>query len=165
MLPFERALALTLKYEGDYVFHEMDKGGATRFGITESVARAAGYKGNMEDFPIDVAKAIYKAKYWDAAKCDLTNENMAICLFDASTNHGVNRATKMFQEVFGLVCDGINGSKTEQYMLIADNDDVVTFLNIRRKFYDTIIEKNPSQEVFRKGWMARVNDLQKYLGV
>ena len=37
--------------EGGYVDHKADRGGKTRYGITERVARAWGYQGHMRDFP------------------------------------------------------------------------------------------------------------------
>ncbi|WP_283202086.1 glycosyl hydrolase 108 family protein, partial [Acinetobacter baumannii] len=69
----EQYLEELIKREGGYVNNPADRGGATKFGITEAVARASGYKGNMKDLPLDVAKAIYKKQYWTATRFDQVN--------------------------------------------------------------------------------------------
>ena len=57
----EKYLDELIKREGGYVNNPADRGGATKYGITEAVARTNGFKGNMRDLPLDVAKAIYKS--------------------------------------------------------------------------------------------------------
>ena len=57
----EQYLDELIKREGGYVNNPADRGGATKYGITEAVARANGFKGNMKDLPLEVAKAIYKS--------------------------------------------------------------------------------------------------------
>jgi lysozyme family protein len=49
--------------EGGFVDHPADKGGPTRWGITQAVARRHGYKGQMENLPRSVAALIYKQQY------------------------------------------------------------------------------------------------------
>ncbi|ENV93784.1 hypothetical protein F937_03185 [Acinetobacter calcoaceticus ANC 3680] len=56
----EQYLDELIKREGGYVNNPADRGGATKYGIIEAVARANGFKGNMKDFPLETAKAIYK---------------------------------------------------------------------------------------------------------
>ncbi len=56
----EQYLTELIQREGGYVNNPADRGGVTKYGITEAVARANGFKGNMRDLPLDVAKAIYK---------------------------------------------------------------------------------------------------------
>ena len=52
-----------IEREGGYINHPADKGGPTRFGITEAVARAHGYAGAMSDLPREEAAAIYRRLY------------------------------------------------------------------------------------------------------
>lgn len=49
--------------EGGYSDHPSDRGGPTRWGITERVARANGYKGDMRSLPREEAVRIYKREY------------------------------------------------------------------------------------------------------
>ena len=46
------ALILTAIYsvEGGFVDDKADRGGPTKYGVTQQVAREAGYRGNMRDF-------------------------------------------------------------------------------------------------------------------
>ncbi len=50
--------------EGGYVNHPDDKGGPTKWGITEKVARAHGYQGDMRDLTREQALEILEADYW-----------------------------------------------------------------------------------------------------
>ena len=56
---FEIAFEKLLKHEGGYSDHAADPGGKTRYGVTEAVAREVGYKGDMRDLSLDLAKRIY----------------------------------------------------------------------------------------------------------
>ena len=56
--------------EGDYSDHRADRGGPTRWGITEAVARANGYAGEMRLLPRAAAERIYRALYWEAPRFD-----------------------------------------------------------------------------------------------
>ena len=59
---FERAFEKLLGHEGGFVDHPKDPGGATRYGITQRVARANGYVGDMRNFPLSEAmQKLYKA--------------------------------------------------------------------------------------------------------
>ena len=59
----ERLIEELIEREGGYVNHPRDKGGPTRFGITEAVARAHGYAGAMALLPREEAVAIYRRLY------------------------------------------------------------------------------------------------------
>jgi len=77
--------------EGGYVNDPADRGGATNFGITETVARAQGYSGDMRNLPRDEAVAIYTRMYWLKPKLNLIGDHaakLAAKLLDISVNMG-----------------------------------------------------------------------------
>src|SRR5919112_1983140 len=68
--PADRLIEELIEREGGYVNHPADRGGPTRFGITEAVARAHGYGGAMAVLPRDEAAAIYRRLYWMRPRFD-----------------------------------------------------------------------------------------------
>ena len=80
-----------IEREGGYANHPADRGGPTRFGITEAVARAHGYGGAMASLPRDEAAAIYRRLYWLRPRFDAVAERspaLAAELFDTGANMG-----------------------------------------------------------------------------
>ena len=77
--------------EGGYVNNPNDKGGPTRWGITQTTARAYGYTGDMKALPRETAKAIYLSQYWTEPKFDRIAElspSIAQELCDTGVNMG-----------------------------------------------------------------------------
>ena len=89
-----------LRKEGGYVDHPDDRGGATNFGITETVARAAGWNGSMRDLPRDFAVTVYRRRYWTAPRFDavaVIAPGVAAELFDTGVNMGTAVAAGFLQ--------------------------------------------------------------------
>ena len=89
---FDSAFAELVKNEGDFVDNPADPGGATRYGITERVARENDYIGDMRDLPIELARTIAKKTYWDAIGGDDLPNGLDFTVFDACYNSGESRA-------------------------------------------------------------------------
>lgn len=165
-----------IKREGGYVNNPVDRGGATKFGITEAVARANGYKGSMRELPLDVAKAIYKKQYWTAPRFDQVNavsSAVAEELLDTGVNCGTGFAKPLLQRALNLFnnqgkagwpdlsVDGIYGPATlsalKTYLAKRGKDGekvLVRVLNIMQgQRYIEICERNPTQEQFFYGWI------------
>lgn len=90
---FETAFNRLLYVEGDYSDNLNDRGGKTRWGITEAVARDYGYTDDMRDLPLPVAMEIAKKKYWDVLCLDdilpMVGPDLTYELFEIGYNMGV----------------------------------------------------------------------------
>lgn len=92
--------------EGGYVNHPDDRGGPTKFGITQAVARAFGYKADMMDMPRSVAEAIYKQRYWEQpgfGRVAEHSEAIAVELLDTGVNMGQAVASKFLQRSLNVM--------------------------------------------------------------
>jgi lysozyme family protein len=158
---FERAFQEVLNYEGGYSNHEADRGGATKFGITEEVARQAGYEGDMQDLSLEKAKEIYRENYWEYE--DLPVE-IGIECFDQAVNMGNFTANKHLQMAVNcfredeIAIDGIMGSNTAAAVNSCKYiDELVKVINILQgERYVKIALNDPSQKIFIRGWIKRV---------
>lgn len=113
---FDAAFDLLMTHEGGFAHRPFsdDPGGATMYGVTEKVARANGYTGEMRDLTLDFAKQVYRKDYWDACKCEHIPEALRYPLFDAAVNSGVGQAVKWLQSSIGVKVDGGIGQITIQ---------------------------------------------------
>ncbi|WP_151822463.1 glycoside hydrolase family 108 protein [Acinetobacter oleivorans] len=173
----EQYLEELIKREGGYVNNSADRGGATKYGITEAVARENGYKGNMKDLPLEVAKVIYKKQYWTAPRFDQVNtisSAVAEELLDTGVNCGTGFTKPLLQRALNLlnnqgkadfpdlVIDGVYGSTTlgalKTYLAKRGKEGekvLVRVLNIMQgQRYIEICERNSNQEQFFYGWIA-----------
>lgn len=112
MSGFDAAFAELLEHEGGYADHPSDPGGKTRYGITEAVARRAGYLGDMRQLPLEKAQDIYRSQYWDAARCDELPGLLQYPVFDAAVNSGVRQSVVWLQRALGVSDDGVLGPIT-----------------------------------------------------
>jgi lysozyme family protein len=103
---YEVALTRLLADEGGYCNDKNDPGGPTRYGITLNDARLH-WKSNatardVQTMPIEVAKGIYRAKYWDAQRCDELPAGVDYAIFDYGVNSGIGRSGKVLRRKLGM---------------------------------------------------------------
>ncbi len=160
--------------EGGYVDHPADRGGPTRFGITEQVARAWGYTGDMRDLPRETAEAIYLERYWTgpgfnrvAARSDAIAEE----LLDTGVNMGPMVASRFLQRALNVLnrgasaypdvaVDGVIGRMTlyalDRFIAARGPEGLTVLLRMlnaqQSVRYIEIAEARPSQEEFEYGW-------------
>lgn len=152
---FDKAFDRLLGHEGGFVDHPKDPGGATRYGITQRVARANGYGGDMRNFPLSEAKRIARKDYWDAVRADDMPDAVRFDLFDAAYNSGSKQAIKWLQRAAGASDDGIIGPKTIAAVRMADPNLLSKRFNGHRLRFMTDLKTWGS---FGKGWARRIAD-------
>ena len=166
-----------IEREGGYANHPADRGGPTKFGITEAVARAHGYRGPMRDLPREEAAAIYKRLYWLRPKLDQVAKRSAAVaeeLFDTGANMGPAVAATFLQRALSalnrdrkdypdLVPDGRIGAATlaalDKFIELRGKASGETVLlraldALQGERYLRLAERRPANEVFLYGWLA-----------
>ena len=155
---FDTAIEKVLAAEGDYSDHPDDKGGKTRYGITEAVARQAGYRGDMRELPLDLAKRIYRFEYWEVVKADELPAGIRWVMFDAAVNSGVGQSIKWLQRALGVVDDGIIGPKTLAAANAQNADALRARLLAQRLRFMAGLSNWPA---FGRGWARRICELME----
>lgn len=150
---FEQAFQELLGNEGGFVDNPADPGGATRYGIAERTARRYGYTGDMRDLPLDLAKSIAKAEYWDPCSCDALPDEVAFQVFDAYYNGG--HAAQWLQQAADVDVDGKIGPATIAAVKAADPDKIVMRFDALRLKYLGSLSIWPD---FGHGWANRIAD-------
>lgn len=175
MLTVDQQIDEVIQREGEYSNHPADRGGPTRWGITEKTAIAHGYRGDMKKFPIDLARSIYREIYWTLPRLDEIAPIYPVVaaeLFDTGINMGPATAVRFLQRALSLLnrgaieypnlaVDGLVGKGT-LYALAkykqkrgAEGEDVLLKLldGLQLGRYIEIAEKSESQEAFMYGWI------------
>ena len=153
---FDECFAALIAHEGDFADLENDPGGKTRFGVTEAVARAAGYGGDMRQLPLSLAKTIYRSQYWDAVRGDELPDGVRYYVFDAAAASGVRQSILWLQRALGVAADGVLGPVTLAAAHVANPDRLKARLLSQRLRFMAGLSNWPS---FSRGWTRRVADL------
>jgi lysozyme family protein len=155
-----------LKAEGGakYTDHPSDRGGPTKYGVTQAVLTSL-YPGmSVRDLTQELAEKIYFTEYWKRNNIDkILDRDSAHMVMDTVVNHGSGGGGKMVQRALndlgaGLKVDGGIGPITIKAINTRDPKVFRNTLYLFRKaFYEADVRKNPEQSVFLKGWLARID--------
>jgi lysozyme family protein len=158
--------------EGGYSNIPQDKGGETYAGIARNyhpswegfsyidfIKRTKGEIDRNTKFP-DIQYAVdqFYLNWWNTARFgEIKNQDVANLLFDFNVNSS-STAIKTIQRLVGATADGVMGPATvaaiNNYKDQAKLHDALK--EERRKLYEYLIQKDPTQSVFADGWAARL---------
>jgi len=150
---FDSAIVKLLEHEGFYSDNQHDPGRKTTWGVTEAVARASGYTGDMRDFSQAQASVIYRRLYWDAVRADELPESVRFTVFDGAVNSGVTQSIKWLQRALGVADDGVIGAQTLAALKTANGPVIAARYNGQRLMFMTNLKTWP---VFGSGWARRI---------
>ena len=173
---FPSAIEVILDHEGGLTNDANDHGGITNFGLTimwlNDKADPMKYVGHplpwtpddIRNMTRDLAVQIYRECLWDVNDYgQIDHETVATKVFDMAVNHGEVRGEKFAQRAANQVgCqpplteDGHLGPKSFIGINSVDPDALVhKMCDLQAGFYQQIVDHDPTQAKFLKGWLRR----------
>lgn len=163
---FDDALKDTLKFEGGYVNHPKDPGGATNKGITHNTykqwlkSKKRPYN-DVKNITDSEVKEIYKNQYWSKIKGDQIPFSVARQMFDFAVNSGPSRSIKYTQAIVGVKATGIMDDATIKAINKYPKGEKELASSILQKRKEFLL--GLKNKTFQKGWLNRVDSLNKHL--
>ena len=153
------------KWEGGYVNHPLDKGGPTNMGITFNTFRhfhPHAVVDDLKNMTEDQWLGLFVEGYWDPWLADdIRNQSVANILVDWGWASGVRTAIRQAQRLLGVKVDGVVGRETLAAINNTNQQELFNDIKAARlRFVEAIIERDPSQAIFRNGWRNRIEDIR-----
>lgn len=157
----QRCLEIVFPFEGGYVDHPRDPGGATNMGITFNVLKAwrggAITKQDVRNLSKAEAADIYAAKYWRPLRGDALRIGDDLVVLDFGINSGISRSAKYSQAIAGVTQDGQIGPKTLAAIGAIPSRDFIKKLCAKRLSF---VQGLKIWDTFGKGWSRRIASVE-----
>lgn len=175
---FLDAFREVLDVEGEFSDHPDDPGGKTRWGITEALARRAGYDGPMRELPKAKARRIYHDHFWQplwlSTVARLADEELAHEMFESAVNVGRHEVALWLQQwlnVFNQEGDAYDDIDEDGRVGPVTLGALEAFMELREEngarvlraalnseqavYYKKIAQSRSRFETFIYGWLLR----------
>lgn len=163
---FLTALRRVLGEEGGYSNHKHDRGGVTFKGVTQGTYDEWRDKHRLAARPVTEmdpleARVLYRELFWQRAYCDRYSEKIATVVFDTAVNCGPGTArTHVKQTVGDLEITESDLKEPERSLERSAGNKLV---DLRNAHHQNLMDADPSQESFRRGWERRIGRLRQYV--
>ena len=172
MADFNQYKPFLLRWEGGFVNHPADPGGATNRGITLNTYTAYCLSKNrprptvqdLKAMPVQEWEDIARGMYWNVCKGDhIQHQAIANSLTDFYFHSGV--------KAFHTLCELMNQPRTNSITAThisylnshpAPRAFAEQYNEARRAFFRRLVTARPKLHVFLKGWNARVTALNLF---
>jgi lysozyme family protein len=159
---YDESLQHLLRHEGGYTNHPSDPGGPTKFGITVAdyrrYVKADATAADIKAMTVYEAKGIYRARYWDAQRCDELPAGVDYAVFDYGVNSGIGRSGKVLRRVLSL--PDATHKVGDEVIVAARRADakalIAAICDERLRFLKSL----KTWPVFGRGWGRRVADVK-----
>jgi lysozyme family protein len=155
MADFQIAVQKTLVHEGGYVNNPDDKGGPTKYGITQADMPGA----NIANITPEQATMYYSAHYWKDLYSQINDQPLAEKLFDCGVLFGVKTAVKLLQismsDEIQVASDGAFGPNT--LAAVNEHGDINRYRTTLINHCMDVVNRNPLDAEFLHGWVNRIN--------
>ncbi len=160
---FEKALNLTLGFEGGFCNNPADPGGMTNLGVTrmtwENWVGVGVSEDCMRNLSVEEVTPLYRGRFWNKSYCEDLPAGLDFCVFDYAVNSGPKQAVTALQRTLGLKTDGIVGPLT---LGAIGRENLINLIedycDQRLRFLETL----KGFPVFGKGWTRRVNAVEDF---
>lgn len=167
-----------LPNEGGYANVSADKGGETYAGIARNfhptwpgwtyidLQKQRGKIAHNQKFP-DIQYLVdeFYRQWWNRQRFgEFKSQELADFMFDFNV-HSSTTAIRTLQKLVGVTADGAMGPITVAAVNNADQQKLYAALKEeRRKLFEYLVQKDPTQQKFLAGWMARLRNFPEAIG-
>lgn len=171
---FAYACQRTLVREGLLTDHPADRGGKTKHGITAATAARHGIA-DVSTISVEDAVQIYFIDYWRAAGCErIKSKYIAAELFDTAVLSGSGASGRFLQLAYNVLFAGPSGggmlkvdgavgpvtaAKVNSVLPKWEKALLNAMTGEQYNHFRHIVESNPSQQVFLRGWVGKRLDV------
>lgn len=160
---------VVLQHEGGFVNHKADRGGPTKFGVTQRtysqyLGRPASLQ-EVKEMTEEAAREIYERSYLTGPRIHLLPDPPQTLVLDMAIHHGPRNAVRMLQRIvnqagFGpIAIDGVLGPNTreavDKALAAMGNSLQNALVEERIRYMHLKVAENPSDRVFLNGWLSR----------
>ena len=160
--PFDACLAFTLAEEGGFLAHPSDARGAMNHGITLArlrrfARRPEWDRDDLRHVACGTVRALYRADFWNRARCDALPPGIDLMVFDHAVNAGPDRAGRVLQCAVGQRRDAIDGAIGPETLTGVALSDTVTLLDSLTAAQRANYRQMAAFGLFGTSWLARLD--------
>lgn len=158
----DKIIEYTMHKEGGYVNDAQDLGGETKYGISAKTFKDV----DIKNLTKEQAVQLYKDKYWNENIFPkIKDDRIRQKLFDMSVLMGHTQAVILLQRAMvasgrSIEIDGYFGKVTLKKLNECKNTEGLLwcFIGEIANYFRDVVQYNPSQAKFLKGWYNRTYD-------
>jgi lysozyme family protein len=150
---FAVALAFTLHWEGGFVDDPSDRGGTTKYGISQNAHPEV----DINRLTRRDAMQLYLKNHWKPIRGDELPDAVSFAMFDYAVHAGPHRAIVALQRALGVKADGKIGPITLRNLKGIKPAWIVEQIMADRGLrLVALARRDPAQARFVRGWAKRL---------